>query len=607
MRRTPARTMWGAANRPKNTAQWALIGSVILPALLVVLVACADQAGQDSPARLPATISGVVTNADGPVAGAIVQVQGTQNQTTTDARGAFTLHGQGLGAPHAVTVTAWAEGHYIGWIALDPRQPIPEAGVAINLRPLFDGDNHEYTWFSEEGVHGSASCGLCHREYAEWEADAHSRAAINPRFISMFRGTDLNGRRGQPTRFAGDGRSVLPPDPALPDTGPSFRLDNPDRAGTCATCHTPMAARIPTTNSCAWSGCHATTTADNAEVVGVKPSIRGVTPVGIEGIGLEGIGCEFCHKIREVILDPGTGLPYSDMPGILSLRLARPHDDQQVFFGTLTDVSRERDSYLPLQARSEFCAACHFGVFGGVVSNMKMTGGTVIYNSYGEWLHSPYSQVGSSLHRTCQDCHMPIKDTPHSVFPQRGGVARHYPVYNDHTMLGPSNEAFLRSAVTMTSSATIEGQLVRVQVGLTNTGAGHAVPTDAPMRSVMLVIEAVDTNGRNVPLKHGPTLPDWAGDYAGRPGKAFARVLRDNWSGETPATAFWRPTTEVADTRLFPFVTDTTTYAFDWPAGTNGVVKVKLVYRRAFYKLAQQKGWNDPDIVMATSEIPIRW
>ncbi|MCS7056533.1 MAG: carboxypeptidase-like regulatory domain-containing protein [Thermoflexales bacterium] len=595
------------ASRPIRATQWTLICGVLLPALLTVLVACADQTAQDSSARLPVTVSGVVVNTNGPVAGAIVQVQGTQNRTTTDARGAFTLHGEGLGKSHAVTVTAWAEGHYIGWTTLDPRRPIHAEGISITLRPLFDGDNHEYTWFSEEGIHGSASCGLCHREYTEWEADAHAQAAVNPRFISMFRGTDLSGRRGQPTRFAGDGKSVLPPDPALPDTGPGFRLDHPDRAGTCATCHTPMAARIPTTNSCAWSGCHATGTADNAEAVGVQPSIRGVTPVGLHGIALEGIGCEFCHKIREVILDPSTGLPYSDMPGILSLRLARPHGDAQVFFGTLTDVSRERDSYLPLQAQSEFCAACHFGVFGGVVSNMKMTGGTVIYNSYGEWLHSPYSRAGSPLYRTCQDCHMPIKDTPYSVFPHRGGVARHYPVYNDHTMLGPSNEAFLRSAVTMTSTATIEGSTVRVEVGLTNTGAGHAVPTDAPMRSVMLVIEAVDADGRSVPLKSGPTLPDWTGDYAGRPGKAFARLLRDNWSGEMPATAFWRPTTEVADTRLFPFVTDSTTYVFDWPAGLSGTVRVKLVYRRAFYKLAQQKGWHDPDIIMATSEIPIRW
>ncbi len=592
-----------------SRAQWALVGCIVLPALLVVLVACADQTDRDSSVRLPTTISGTVVNADGPIAGAIVQVQGTPNRTTTDARGAFTLHGQGLGVPHVVTVTAWAEGHYIGWTNLDPRRPSPEdEGIVITLRPLFDGDNHEYTWFSEEGVHGSASCGLCHREYPEWQADAHARAATNPRFTSMFRGTDVHGRRGQPTVFASDGKSVLPPDPALPDTGPGFRLDNPDRAGTCATCHTPMAARIPTTNSCAWSGCHATGTADNAEVAGVKPSIRGVTPVGIEGIGLEGIGCEFCHKIREVILDPGTGLPYADMPGILSLRLARPQEDgQQVFFGTLTDVSRERDSYLPLQSQSEFCAACHFGVFGGVVSNMKMTGGTVIYNSYGEWLNSPYGQAGSSLYRTCQDCHMPRQDTLYSVFPHRGGVARDYVIYHNHTMLGPSNESFLQRAVSMTSTATVEGRVVRVQVSLVNTGAGHAVPTDAPMRSVMLVVEAQDAGGRPIPMQQGPVLPDWAGDYAGRPGKAFARVLRDQWSGETPATAFWRPVSEVADTRLFPLVTDTTVYAFDWPPSVNGVVKVKLVYRRAFYKLAQQKGWNDPDIVMATSEIPVRW
>jgi hypothetical protein len=297
-------------------------------------------------------------------------------------------------------------------------------------------------------------------------------------------------------------------------------------------------------------------------------------------------------------------MPYPDMPGILSLKLRRPHsEEQQLFFGTLTDVSRDRDSYLPLQSKGEFCAACHFGVFGGVVSNMKVTGGTVIYNSYGEWLNSPYSDPQTG--KTCQDCHMPRKDTAYSVFPQRGGVSRDYVDYHDHTMPGASNQSLLQNAVTMTSTAAHDGGRLNVRVSITNDKTGHAVPTDAPMRSAMLVVEALDANGKRLPLKGGPTLPSWTGNYAGQAGKAFARILKDNWTGETPATAFWRSVTEVEDTRLFPFATDTTEYSFDLPDGGAATVNVKLVYRRAFEKLAKQKGWNDPDIIMAETTISV--
>src|SRR5205823_11343649 len=114
---------------------------------------------------------------------------------------------------------------------------------------------------------------------------------------------------------------------------------------------------------------------------GVIP--RPVLPLNLHDEAAEGITCEFCHKIGDVYIDPKTKLPLPDMPGILSLQLYRPKDDsQQVFFGTLVDVTRP-DSYLPLLSKSQFCAGCHFGEFGGVVGMGDMKDGTVIYNSYG--------------------------------------------------------------------------------------------------------------------------------------------------------------------------------------------------------------------------------
>jgi len=58
--------------------------------------------------------------------------------------------------------------------------------------------------------------------------------------------------------------------------------------------------------------------------------------------------------------------------------------------------------------------------------------------------------------------------------------------------------------------------------------------------------------------------------------------------------------------RLAPMATDTTHYTFKVPSGKAVTVNVRLIYRRAFYQLEQQKGWNDPDILMAhdTLQIP---
>jgi hypothetical protein len=283
--------------------------------------------------------------------------------------------------------------------------------------------------------------------------------------------------------------------------------------------------------------------------------------------------------------------------------LYRPREEsQQVFFGTLVDVSRQ-DSYLPLLSRSEFCAGCHFGVFGGVVGMERVTNGTIIYNSYGEWLESPYSDPDTGI--TCQGCHMPTSDANWFVYPERGGLTRDYAELNNHTMPGASDESLLQNSVTMVSSAQLTGDQLQVQVEITNDKTGHHVPTDAPIRSMILIVEAIDADGNVLTLSQGPVNPEYSGDYGGLPGKTFAKVLRDEWTGEMPTAAFWRPVTIVEDTRLPALATDTTTYTFDVPTGNTLTVNIRLIFRRAFYELMQQKGWNDPDILMEQETLQI--
>jgi hypothetical protein len=546
---------------------------------------------------LPPMVSGVVIGVDGPVPGAIVQVQGTPNQTQTSDNGAFTL--DGIEGNEPIVLTAWSEGYYIGWVALDPNEPEDGDAIHITLRPLPEKDNSEYHWYSFEGVEGSAACGLCHREYDEWQADQHSKAATNHRFLTMYTGLDVEGREGQPVTYSSEG-VPLPPDPDQPYYGPGFMRDNPSRAGNCAACHTPVASRLPNDTNCSWSGCHNSLTVEFSNGVLRFAS----TPVNLSGDAAEGITCEFCHKIGDVILDPETNLPRADMPGILSMRLFRPEEeDQQVFFGTLVDVNRPQDSYLPLLSESAFCAGCHYGILGGVVGNGMVTGGVLIYSSYSEWLHSPYSDPETG--KTCQDCHMPQSEANWFVLPERGGLIRDYESLSNHTMPGAADENLLQNSVTMTTDAKRDGDELHINVHITNDRTGHHIPTDAPIRSMILVVEALDADGQLLTLNQGSVNPDYSGDYGGLPGKTFAKVLRDDWTGEMPTGAVWRPVTIVEDTRLAALATDTTSYVFDAPTGEAITVNVRLVFRRAFYELMQQKGWNDPDILMEHETIQL--
>jgi hypothetical protein len=533
-------------------------------------------------------LSGLVVDADGPVAGATVRVQNGSGQTVSAEDGSFTL--TGLTSSQPFTVTAAARGYYIRWSMVSPGQQ----EVTITLERHTVGDNNEgYEWQSAE------ECGECHTAFHEWQDDAHAQAALNPRFLTMYKGTDMEGNQSPLSGFGSS--APKPVDLSQAYYGPGFRLDYPDRTGNCATCHTPMASNVDTGNSCGWSGCHTEYTEEISE--DIPP---GVNPFDAAGVAAEGISCDFCHKIGKVALDEETGLPAHDKPGILSIQLYRPNEGEELFFGSVNDVTRPADSYLALQADSAFCAPCHYGAITR----------TVIYNSYGEWLASPYSDPETG--KTCQECHMPPVEvggvfpemapeplTNHFVFPDKGGLKRLPSQTHTHKMWGAGDETFLQNAVSMTTTAYLKEGGLFVEVSLTNERAGHHVPTDSPLRQLLLVVQATDAEGNKLPLQEGLTLPEWAGDYANQPGKGYAKILKDPLTGEVPSMNFWRPSEIITDTRLAALATDTNRYTFSAPATGPVTVEAHLFYRRAFQQLMEWKGWDDPDILMEATTITV--
>ena len=117
--------------------------------LLIAFSYSAASAGTPQQDVFPSVLSGVVVNADGPVPGALVQVQGTPNTTQADQHGAFTL--EGVEGPAPVVLTAWSSGHYVGWVALDPAaDDWPGADqITITMRALpTRGDAVVVTWMA---------------------------------------------------------------------------------------------------------------------------------------------------------------------------------------------------------------------------------------------------------------------------------------------------------------------------------------------------------------------------------------------------------------------------------------------------------------------------
>ncbi|PWB55676.1 MAG: hypothetical protein C3F13_03090 [Anaerolineales bacterium] len=527
------------------------------------------------------TISGTVVDSLGaPLSQATERIQATTNQTLTADDGSFILSGLEDGV--AITVSAWKEGYYCA--KYESAKP-PVVGIILKMRQVQTTDNANYEWIAPIG---DGSCYSCKPGVTQvWlDNDAHGKSATNIRFLSMYNGTDVNGNQSPLTQYGNSpdyGAVPLLPDLSQPYYGPGYKLNFPNTAGNCAACHLPGAA---------------------------IDAPYDTDPNTAEGVDTFGIHCDYCHKVADVKLDPATNLPFPNMPGVLSQIILRPFsedkDRYQIFFGSFDDdnVPME-DTYLPLIKESSWCAPCHYGVFWN----------TVIYNSYGEWLESPYSDPVSG--KTCQQCHMATPtllngETITNVAPGKGGVERDPKTIPAHTFQGASNLELLQNAVEMDVTTSRSSNRITVTVTLVNDKTGHDVPTDSPLRQMILLVRVDDTNGNpldqvegfRIPISGGVGEPV-EGYYSGWPGKIFSKVLSEIWTEITPTGAYWNPVRVISDNRLKALESDTSTYLFKSPQDGNLSVNVKLLYRRAFIELMDQKGWKVPDIVMEEKQIDI--
>ncbi len=200
----------------------------------------------------------------------------------------------------------------------------------------------------------------------------------------------------------------------------------------------------------------------------------------------DGIFCDFCHTVKAsagignapFIVDPGKNNP---TPGTK--------------WGPRGDApptgTHDRE-FSELHTRSEMCGMCH-----DVTHTLN---GTPLERTYTEWRESPYNTGDPSTTVYCQDCHMRQKpgvpatgstarpDNPGQsspAGPERPHIYVHYVVGGNAAV--SSNETIKQMAVErLQNCAEVEIEApdsleaftaTSIKVRVTNTGAGHYLPT----------------------------------------------------------------------------------------------------------------------------------
>ncbi len=458
-------------------------------------------------------------------------------------------------------ITAGKDGYY------NSGQPISPEGTeySIQLKPILKEDHKGYEWLPssyETSIAGKPEikpCQKCHPDVtAQWKKSTHASSAINPVFLAFFRGTDQYGRE---------------------NTGPGYKIDFPNSNGNCATCHVPAMALNNPFNS---------------------------HPDDARGVASEGVFCDICHKIDGVRIDRTGGYP-----GTMSYRFNRPSAGHQLFYGSYDDVFPGEDSYHPLYGDSSYCAPCHNGKFWDVD----------IYSEYKEWAESDYAARKIS----CQNCHMAPDGVMTRFTPEEeGGIERRPETIPSHLFTGISDLAFMQESIDLGIRTELKDDRLTVVATVKNTKAGHHYPTGNPMRNMILLVDVVGADNRSLPLVNGERVPVWGGvgaveegNYAGLPGKGFAKVLRDSvpypegqnrrhLQPEYPAP-HWRPSLIESDNRIPAFGEDVSRYEYRMPAELQGSIQInaRLIYRRSYKKWMDAKGFVEKDMELANVNLTV--
>ncbi len=295
----------------------------------------------------------------------------------------------------------------------------------------------------------------------------------------------------------------------------------------CSRCHTPIGV-----------------------VSGEIPPIDGS---GLSSIAREGVQCDICHVISG---SNGTGnAPFVVSPG--NVKWGPFDDSKSAYHGS---------KYLELYTTSEYCGMCHY-----VTHPLN---GLVVDDTYTVWKEGPYAKEGV----VCQDCHMTSGITKFVANPGRAGSgAKKREHISTHEIVG--GNAFIpevlgekgygkMAAERLEKAATLSidslqmgqrGDNISLNISITNSGAGHKIPTGvSEIRQMWLAVRVKDASGRQVYNTGDVNANGTVGDA-----KIYNTVLGD--AQGQPTLSFWLAQSILEDNRIPPRGTVSEKHTFRIP------------------------------------------
>lgn len=208
---------------------------------------------------------------------------------------------------------------------------------------------------------------------------------------------------------------------------------------------------------------------------------------------LPGVDCEGCHNISSLTgIDNGAYVmtPRNNAEG--APQKYGPRKDSESPY--------HKTAFSELHTQSEFCSACH-----NVTHPFSLT---PIERTFDEWQESSYNFTDQS----CQSCHMPtFKGKSALMGKDREDVAGHTFTGGNVTLLNHFGlkDAAERSRAMLRKAGKIEileiperltpGSVARIRVKVSNTGAGHKLPTGFPEgREVWVDFKVKGHDGQNI-------------------------------------------------------------------------------------------------------------
>jgi hypothetical protein len=279
---------------------------------------------------------------------------------------------------------------------------------------------------------------------------------------------------------------------------------------------------------------------------------------------LPGVDCEACHNISAL-----TGL---DNGAYVMTPRNNPEGMPQKYGPRSDAVSPfHKTVYSELHTQSEFCSACH-----NVTHPFSLA---AIERTFDEWQESSYS----FNNQNCQSCHMPrFQGKPAIMGKEREDVAGHQFTGGNVTLLNHFGlkEAAERSRQMLRKAGKIEivempeklspGTVAKIKVKVSNTGAGHKLPTGFPEGREVWIDFKVDSESGQEIFRLGKVV----GGRTESGTKNFKVHLGDAKNNEVELDV-WTVTHIISDNRILPGGYSIVGYDVPIPRSTKGAITIE--------------------------------